>query len=383
MKILRAPIVVLLVSILATHLAAQQPAAPVPSAPAPTTSAPAMTPSSTGLSMFNPAPDCAGGLQAGGTFYFLKPFMQNNTAYVTTTNPGLANSLVTNTPFEWNLQPAFAGWLGWTWGSGLGIRARYFQFDDASESAYVNNYTSVPQTFINAPNANLLPLSTGATVFGSPGTLLTTPGQSSSTVGPDHLTFTSGLIIRAVDLEATYAWTLGNWSFLASAGGRYMQLDQHYQATLVNTGNGLGASELQQLDNTRNFNGGGLTGAFQGTYQIANSGFSLYAMGRASFIAGQTRENESYLQTLNNPSGIILGVGPTQTINPQASRVSDHVLPVLELELGVQYAIELGRTKLFFRAAGVNQTYFDAGNATSTAGNLSLFGVQGTIGLNY
>ena len=38
---------------------------------------------------------------------------------------------------------------------------------------------------------------------------------------------------------------------------------------------------------------------------------------------------------------------------------------------------------VFVRAAAVDQTYFDAGNASSSSGNLGLFGVQFSLGVNY
>jgi hypothetical protein len=62
----------------------------------------------------------------------------------------------------------------------------------------------------------------------------------------------------------------------------------------------------------------------------------------------------------------------------------ESVIPVCELELGLDYGINLRQTYVFARAAVVDQTYFSAGNA-STHGdnNLSLFGVQFSLGVNY
>jgi Legionella pneumophila major outer membrane protein precursor len=387
---------------LAAQTTNQTPAAPVPLggpsvsvASAPTTNVSVMPTVNFGSIPCDP--DNRSGLMAGGEFYYLKAFLPANTAYVTVTNPGQPNSSSTNTPFQWDFQPAFAGWIGYTLDCGFGVRGRYFQFDASAEQALVTNGTTpsttpanafffqnTNQTTVNAPLANLLPLSTGGTAFGSPGTILTSPGLNSTLAGPDHLTFTSGLFIRAIDLEATFAFRFLNVDFLASGGGRYLQLNQNYQATLVNTGNGLPVHEYQQLSYARNFTGGGLTAALQGSYRFGNTGFSIFANGRTSVIAGQSTENESYLQTLVNPAGLILGVPALQTINPHASRSSDNVIPILEIELGVEYAVNLTpRTRLYFRTAGVSHTYFDAGNATSTSGNVSLFGFQGSIGLNY
>ena len=163
-------------------------------------------------------------------------------------------------------------------------------------------------------------------------------------------------------------------------GARYLQLNQSYGATLTNTGGGTTAREYQQFNYSRNFSGVGLTAALQGTYQIGSTNLFLFANGRASLICGQAQENESYLLNANYS---IFGLPQSQHINPTANRDSYCAIPIIELELGAEYGISLGRSRLFFRGAAVSQTYFDAGNATQQAGNLSLFGFQGSIGLNY
>ena len=156
-----------------------------------------------------------GGLMAGSTFYYLKPFMQGNTAFVTVTNPGTPTSSESSSSFNWNYNPAFAGWIGWTLDGGLGVRGRYFQFSADSETASISNgATALPgtQTTINPPLANLLALSTGGTAFGSPGPVL------NSGVGTDQLTFSSSLTITAIDVEATYLWKGPCYTLLGSAG---------------------------------------------------------------------------------------------------------------------------------------------------------------------
>jgi hypothetical protein len=58
-------------------------------------------------------------------------------------------------------------------------------------------------------------------------------------------------------------------------------------------------------------------------------------------------------------------------------------MPIGELELGLEYARRMGRMDLFVRSAVVDQTYFGIGSPTSTSGNLSLFGVQVSLGLGF
>jgi hypothetical protein len=329
----------------------------------------------------DPAADRLSGFMGGASFYYVKPFLQNNTSAVITTSPGTPTSLVTQNSFNWNYQPAAAFWLGWTTPSGLGFRARYFFFEEASSTSnFSNGITPAPntQTTITPPLNNFLPLSTGGTAFGSPGTLL------NSGIGTDQLAFGSDLHINALDIEATYAWHGNSWSLLASGGGRYLTLDQGYQAQLVNNGGGLPATELQQLNSTRNFSGGGLVGALQGNVDICHSGFSLFSSIRGSFVVGTTQEHVGYTQYVNDPAGLVPpGIPGTFTLSPQSVRNTDHTMSTIELELGLQYTAKLSWGDIFFRTAVVNQTYFDAGNASQATGNLSLFGVQWSAGLRY
>jgi hypothetical protein len=325
----------------------------------------------------------AHGFTGGASFYFLRPYLQNNTSFVTTFNPGQPNSQVISESFGWDFQPAFAGWIGWTSASGLGVRARYFEFSDSSETASLSNgITPAPQTqtTINPPLGNFLPLSTGGTAFGSPGTLLNTG------FGTDRLTFGSDLRIETVDLELTYQMNCCCGLFQIFGGGRYLNLAQGYHATLVNTGGGAPVSEIQSFDASRSFQGGGPTCGLQWNLPIHGTGLSLYANARGSLVVGSNKDNVSFSQTINDPNGLIPGhmVPPAVLqINPMSSRTSDTVIPIAEAELGIEYCRQLGHSRLFLRGAAVSQTYFDAGNASQSTGNLSLFGVQGTLGISY
>jgi hypothetical protein len=317
----------------------------------------------------------------GASFYFLKPYFQNNTAAVTATNPGTETSVVTLDSFEWSFNPAGAVWLGWSRPDGLGMRARYFFFEQDSSTLNLTNSITAPpqtQTTINPPLGNFLPLSTGGTAFGSPGTVL------NSGIGTDQLTFGSSLKIQAIDLEVTYAWRGNGWSLLASGGGRFLTLDQSYHASLVNNGGGEPVFEQQNLDSTRDFTGGGLVGSLFGNVSLGKTGLSLFSSARGSLLVGTIEERNSLTQFVDDPNGLVPpGIPGTFLLTPVATRNSDSVLSTLELELGVQYDVQFAGSDLFFRAAAVNQTYFDAGNASLANGNLSLFGVQFSAGLRY
>lgn len=328
----------------------------------------------------------ANGLMAGGTFYFVRPYLHNNTAFVTTFNLGQPNAQAVSESFHWDFQPAFAGWIGWTSASGLGIRARYFDFSESSETASLTNGITPPpqtQTTINAPLANFLSLPpAGGATFGSPGTLLNTG------FGTDHLTFGSNLRIQTIDLELTYRMNTSYGLFQAFGGGRYLNLAQGYHATLVNNGEGAPAfiSETQSFDAARSFHGGGPTCGLEWDLPIGRTGFSVYANARGSLLVGNSKDSVSFAQTINDPNGLIPGhvVPPAVLyINPTSSRSSDAVIPTAEVELGFEYGHRVGRCWLFFRGAAVSLTYFDAGNASQSTGNFSLFGAQGTLGIQY
>jgi hypothetical protein len=321
------------------------------------------------------------GIMGGASFYLLKPYMQSNTAYVTTIAPGTPTSQVDLASFHWDTEPAAAFWLGWSSPSGLGARARYFYFEQTSSSASLTNGITpppAPQTTINPPLANFLPLSTGGTAFGSPGTVL------NSGIGTDVLSFGSDLRIHALDIEATYAWKGECWSLLVSAGGRYLNLEQNYHASLINNGAGLGVTEVQLLDASRNFRGGGPVASLFGQTYFGRTGLSLFGSFRGSFVVGGTDEHVGFTQVVNDPHGLIPpGIPGVLRLTPQATRNADHSLTVAELELGVQYDVSLGRANVFVRAAAVSQTYFDAGNASQATGNLGLLGMQLSAGVNY
>ena len=75
-----------------------------------------------------------GNLVAGGSFYWLRPNINNNTAFVTTAGIGAATTSVSSEDFDWDYLPAAAGWIGWNNDCGVGFRGRYFHFDHDSNT---------------------------------------------------------------------------------------------------------------------------------------------------------------------------------------------------------------------------------------------------------
>ena len=80
---------------------------------------------------------------------------------------------------------------------------------------------------------------------------------------------------------------------------------------------------------------------------------------------------------------LVSSVGGNQSNNPGATNSKDTLLPITELEAGFEYTYRGSRLNPFVRLTAVDQTYFNLGSSTHDSGNLSLFGVQFTAGLNY
>ena len=133
----------------------------------------------------------------------------------------------------------------------------------------------------------------------------------------------------------------------------------------------------------RNFVGGGGVVGLQAAWRLGNTGLSLCVGGRGSLVVGHVNERESYVQTLNDPLGFVTPPGTTVQNVGFASHPGDEVMPIAELELGLQYEIVFCRSKAFVKASMIDQTYFGAGSASQSTGNLSLFGLQVTLGIDY
>lgn len=337
----------------------------------------------------------------GGSLYYLKPYLQNNVAYSvtsSTTNADgtVATGLTQPTNFDWNMQPAFAVWLGANTPSGLGARVRYFQFDAASNSPALN----VPSQQYNSTSSPIISVSPSPSLFNSPAG--TVPQQNAGLAGlfagpspfivkfpgapssVDRFTFSSNLKINAVDAEFTGAWMSGPLSLLGGLGARYFHMVQNYNGFLVND-NSVGAYLTESLQNNRSFQGGGPTISAQATWQPFPIDLALFASTRCSLVVGKSTNTTSGSQILSDPNGAFnpLGIPSNSTNRFSIPSSSDSNVPIVEFELGLQTGLNVWNTQFFFRAAGVNQTYFGVGNASSQNGNLSLLGFQLSLGTNY
>jgi hypothetical protein len=105
---------------------------------------------------------------------------------------------------------------------------------------------------------------------------------------------------------------------------------------LTNAGGGTGDSEIQTLDFYHQFTGGGPTISGLVSWTLPQTNLALFGRGRGSLLVGNTNQNVAFSQTVNDPAGLAGAPGSFSFASAIPS-TSDSVMPVTELELGLQY----------------------------------------------
>jgi len=317
------------------------------------------------------------GLSGGASFYILAPYAQDNQAYARTSGFSTPNRGRGTTDFSWDYSASPAFWLGWESPNGWGVRSRLFTFQQTSNTAQASLNADEAADAQIRPSQNLPDMDIVNPDFqGSPGILL------SQGLGVDRLYYSSSLLLNSLDLEATYDICQCPCTLLFSGGVRYMFMAQRYNQALHNsvTVNADTATETSVLDFRHNFHGIGPTAALEAHRQLGNTRLSLFGMVRGSLLVGDTDQSLAFNEVVDDPGGI---AGGSQTRLGNATSDQADTLAVSEIEVGLEYELKLYRCSTFTRLAFVDQTYFGAGCASSQDGNLSLFGGQISIGVNY
>ena len=331
-----------------------------------------------------------GGPTAELSLYVIRPYFTDNAAFTTTNGAGTGNPSASTTDYPWNFSAAPAISFGWVSECGLGIRAHYFNFADSSGNVTTSlspAELAAGTTRINAPVVGL-PTLTPPITFGAPGGLTALASIFGAAPVGDHLSFNSHLRVDVWDLEGQANLEKGPWLLTYFLGGRYLNLTQQYGGTLNGSadtaparGTGI-ATESQTLSASHDFIGGGPTTALQAKIHLLH-GLSVYGNARGSLLFGRSHETASFTQSVTDPSGILLGGIPSSAVSSQFSRNRQTVLPVAEIDVGLEYGMKLWGTYSYARTAVVNETYFGAGSASHTDGNFGLFGVQFTVGVDF
>lgn len=277
-----------------------------------------------------------------GGAYLMQPVFNSNPAFVVNSASGNVSRQV---DFGHPLQAAPQVWLGYVSERGWGARGRWFMFDHDSSAGY----STLPGESVR-----------GASFLG-----LGQTGVAGNVVA------SSELALNVADFQATYSYDCAKWSLLAGFGVRYTHLSQDYRATLTALGTRI------DLVSGHNFNGAGPSFSLETKRYLGEKGFAIYGNMHGAVQFGTV--NETYT-ALNN------------AVYQEFTRSRTNVLPVGELEIGGEYARNMGRAKLFLQGGFVGQVWWNAGSASNvdpigptsaSSHNLGLLGIALRAGVRY
>ncbi|MGF1583620.1 MAG: hypothetical protein ACFCD0_30245 [Gemmataceae bacterium] len=225
---------------------------------------------------------------------------------------------------------------------------------------------------------------------------------------PDMLAFGSGLRLTVVDAQATRYIEIGSATGLIGAGVRYAYLSQNYTATRFSAGGieqTVGYDPFVNLDDDaqlnlaidrdeifygHNFGGvgpkfsvelgqdmgvvGRVFSKLHGTVLFGNRSEVAYLNGQQQGIISDIDRNIPSDITYNQNIG-----GPGAAFENNTFSV----IPVGEVEAGVEFRLGIGKIIPLVRVAGFAQAWINGGNATNPNANLYLYGVNATVGFGF
>ncbi len=292
--------------------------------------------------------------EAGGGVYYIQPNFETNPAFRTSSTVG-TTTVNRQQDFRYNMDIAPLGWVGATHECGFGIRGRWFQVNDsASESITATGGVTV--STINAY------------------------GLSGATVPPgSRLDVASDLKLDVWDLDLTQTFTCGQWQLLVGGGARYTHMAQGYRSAFLAT-----VGDNRVVLGNHNLNAAGPTFVVEGKRRIGESNLALYGNSRCSILFGSAEAvGRSFSE---NAQGQQVGTAT------QNEFFQSDVLPIGEVEVGVEYGRDCGRAHVYVQGGFVGQVWFGGGNASltnlngTTTDNSSNFGLVGAafrVGVSY
>ncbi len=285
-----------------------------------------------------------GGAYGGIGLYWIQPNFETNPAFRL-----FQGNVQRQQDFTYNMDIAPTFWLGWADEHGTGGRLRYFEYAQGSTIQGV-----VPAGTSIQP-AQPLGFFAGTIPAGSYGVAEST------------------LNVLTWDLELTKQWDCECWTVIGAAGLRYAHLAQNYHAfAAANTS--LGSEVLSG----HNFNGAGPTVSVEAKRHIGNRGAAVYANSRLSLVYGTGQQS-------------VFGTSDA-VVFERHTRQAD-VLPIGELEIGVEANRDQGRYSVMVQTGFVGHVYWGAGNAANSEGvftngadnssNLGFVGLVFRIGVGF
>ena len=276
------------------------------------------------------------GFYAGFAAVFAKPHFKE--AFQATTVDGSGS--LTMVPFSYDYDMTPRAWFGCTGPSGLGVRTRYWQYDQSADP-----FQSSPFTAAQAHAVSI--------IF---------PAIISATPPFEVLNINDELEVHTVDLEGTQEIELGRFSLVGSGGVRYAMMRQGTEATVTNSG-----VVGQSLSWQRRFEGVGPVVAVELERPIGGCGLAFVGSFRGSLLFGN--------KDLNRVEVNGIGGGPPVISLDKAKEV----LGIGEIEVGLQWSRQLANgTDVFVRGTYEGQLWSDSG--TPTLGYLGFQGFGAHVG---
>ncbi len=294
--------------------------------------------------------------------------------------------------FDPELDLAPRVWLGWQSADGVGVRGRFWRFHQQLDEFVFN---PAPGANGEAGAVEVFSADPLGLAIQSPGPLLSGQLNVGGNVanfngsGADFLMIQSSLELWTIDLEATEEGRLGRWRFLGGAGLRYAHLSQSYNAYRFNRDNVPGVANVEAdaavLLSGHQFKGIGPTATLEVKRPLADSGFALYGQARGSMLFGKSKQRAHLAAVVSGTAtGGGLPAGPfRETAFIDAAADHDDVLPVVELEAGIEWARDLRRSQVFIQTGVLAQNWFGAGGASTEEGNLGFLGLSLGVGLRF
>lgn len=288
-----------------------------------------------------------GGRVIGGLgLYVIQPYFANNPAFTVTrsSSTGSVVESTDRTDLRHSMDVAPELWLGYVSDSGMGGRLRWWYFRQGTNQSL---------SFAPGTAADNITVETGGplgiTVFGD------------NIDRAAAIAATSKLQLQVWDLEGLYQQQWAGWDLLFSGGLRLAHINQHFNAYFTGAGDQEDPISVN-LQSGHSFHGVGPTIALEGHRSLGDTGLGVFGTMRTALLFGSAK------QTVLD--AFTPGADPTEFAFAQDHRT--RVLPVAELELGVEYAQNVGAGRAFGQIALVGQNWFGAGNASRSTQDNSL-----------
>ncbi len=291
---------------------------------------------------------CGPRFSLGVDFTFLKPHFENNVAFTTLDSDGATTETFTDSEFNYDTELAPRVWLEMLQCGNMGLRASWWQFDNAAAVAS------------GSPPAN---------GFGRISTPMFGSVDLSTTVPNSTYTARSNLKANNVDLEGTTAFNCGDWGWMATAGLRYATMEQTYNSSLTNQANATQGT----INYFHELRGIGPTVSAR-TQRPLTGQLSLFGLARGSLLFG---DSTSQLNAVED-----------QDLDAQLTTVQstsrDDLLPVGDVQVGLQWTpVSYGVWNPYLHVALEGQFWGGAGNASSETGNLGFYGFNFALGMDW